>query len=268
MEDTHVHFDDVKVLYSNRNLDLLSKVSFYGVYDGHGGKTTANIIQEILHDKVFSSDEFSRGQVPDSLIQGFQDADSVVVAKANEEGWMNGTTAVVAIIIDGVLYVGNVGDSEACLVSIRNGDVTEVDNLTTSHKANDPSEKKRIEELGGHVFFGRVFGALAVSRAFGDSRYKQPKTSKNFVTAHPAVKEIVLTPEHKYLILACDGLWDVCSHKDAATFVHKEFSHGKTPDEVSKALVNLALERRTEDNVTVIVVKIDWEVGQGSEDVC
>eukprot|EP01126_Amoeba_proteus_P031192 TRINITY_DN3066_c0_g1_i10.p1 TRINITY_DN3066_c0_g1~~TRINITY_DN3066_c0_g1_i10.p1 ORF type:complete len:290 (-),score=43.47 TRINITY_DN3066_c0_g1_i10:374-1243(-) len=260
MEDTHVNFDDVKVVFTNP----FSKVSFYGVYDGHGGKTTANIIQEILHNKVFSSEEFSRGQVPDSLIQGFQDADSVVVTKANEEGWMNGTTAVVALVIDGVLYVGNIGDSEACLVSVRDGDVAEVDNLTTPHKANEPSEKKRIEELGGHVFFGRVFGALAVSRSFGDSRFKQPKTSKNFVTAFPAIKEIALAPEHKYLILACDGLWDVCSHREAATFVHQEFNAGKTPDEVSKALVNLALDRRTEDNVTVVVVKIDWEVSSGA----
>lgn len=62
----------------------------------------------------------------------------------------------------------------------------------------------------------------------------------------------------RYLILACDGLWDVCTHEEAADFVHKAFKRGKTPQQVSQELVKRALDLRTDDNVTVVVVKIEW----------
>jgi len=68
-----------------------------------------------------------------------------------------------------------------------------------------------------------------------------------------------LKPEHKFLILACDGLWDVCTHREAADLVNEAFKNGKNPTDVSKELVKYALDRRTEDNVTVVVIKIDWE---------
>lgn len=255
MEDTHIHLDVVSVEGSAP----YRKVSYYGVYDGHGGKTTADLVKEQLHNAIFASQEFQDGKAEDSLSLGFQQVDKIVVEKANTEGWMNGTTAVVAMILDGTLYVANVGDAEACLVSVEGDEVKEVTNLTYPHKASDSAEKKRIEELGGHVFFGRVFGALAVARAFGDSRYKQPKTSQNFVSVEPFLKTLVLDHTHKYLILACDGLWDVCTHEQASAFVHSAFKTGKTSQQVAQELVKHALDLRTDDNVTVVVVKISWD---------
>jgi len=169
---------------------------------------------------------------------------------------MNGCTAVVGLILDGQLHIANLGDSEAILIS----DTEPVENLTTPHKANIPSEKQRIEGLGGHVFFNRVFGTLAVSRAFGDSKYKQPKTTQNFVSCEPALKTVQLNPNHKYLILACDGLWDVCSHEEVAGLVKAQAAENKNPTEIAQFLVNEALRKRSEDNITVIVTRIDWGV--------
>ena len=51
----------------------------------------------------------------------------------------------------------------------------------------------------------RVMGQLAVTRAFGDLELKDKG-----VSIKPDLKEMELTPEHKYLIMASDGLWDVC----------------------------------------------------------
>lgn len=39
--------------------------------------------------------------------------------------------------------------------------------LTVRHRPTNEDEKNRIEKIGGAVFSGRVFGALAVSRYFG-----------------------------------------------------------------------------------------------------
>jgi len=109
------------------------------------------------------------------------------------------------------------------------------------------------------VFFGRVFGALAVSRSFGDAKYKIPKTSKDFVSWEPEIQVVELNTAHKYIILACDGLWDVINHQQAAELTHRCFLEGQSPQQVAKTLVKTALQRRTEDNVTVVVVKILWE---------
>lgn len=88
-----------------------------------------------------------------------------------------------------------------CLLSISRSDgkVT-AENLTVPHKASVPSEKARIESLGGYVFFNRVFGSLAVSRAFGDSKYKQPKTTQNYVSYSPSTKTVQLNRGHRYEI--------------------------------------------------------------------
>ena len=55
------------------------------------------------------------------------------------------------------------GDSR-CVLS-RNGDATA---LTQDHKANRDDEVARVQAAGGHVWWDRVMGELAVSRAIGD----------------------------------------------------------------------------------------------------
>lgn len=171
---------------------------------------------------------------------------------------MNGSTGVVGVLVDYTLYVANIGDSESVLVRQNESDALECEAMTVPHKASDPNEKRRIEALGGHVFFGRVFGALAVSRSFGDSKFKTPKTSQNFVSWEPAIQVRELNSSHKFLILACDGLWDVMKHEEAADFVHKHRAQGKSANEVAKALVREALNKRTEDNVTIVLVFFTW----------
>lgn len=254
MEDAHVVFDDILAV---ENIGITSvpgqRVSFYGVYDGHGGVDAAKLVQRDLHISIVSKPEFAAGDIEAALRAGFAETDLKIVTKSNEEGWMNGSTGVVGVLVDSKLYIANVGDSEACLVREVNNEVV-AENLTTPHKASDPIEKKRVEELGGHVFFGRVFGALAVSRSFGDSKFKTPKTAQNFVSCEPAIRVVDIRPDHTFMILACDGLWDVMNHTQAAQFAKAQIAEGKSAKAVAHALVSEALRRKTEDNVTVVVV--------------
>jgi serine/threonine protein phosphatase PrpC len=196
--------------------------------------------------------------VKKAITDGFQTTDTVIVEESNKRGWMNGSTAVVGVLVDHTLYIANIGDSEAVLVRQNEAGALECEAMTVPHKASDPNEKRRIEALGGHVFFGRVFGALAVSRSFGDSKFKTPKTSQNFVSWEPAIQTRDIDSSHKFLILACDGLWDVMKHEEAADFVNKQRAQGKNANEVAKALVREALNKRTEDNVTIVLVFFSW----------
>jgi len=66
-------------------------------------------------------------------------------------------------------------------------------------------------------------------------------------------------------LLACDGLWDVCTHDEVAKIVHEQFTSGKNPEEIASFLCNEALRKRSEDNVTVILTSINWENSETEE---
>jgi len=77
---------------------------------------------------------------------------------------------------------------------------------------------------------------------------------KDLVTGHPYTTETVIQPEaDEFLILACDGLWDVCSDQEAVDLVRSIHD----PQMASKALVDHALGRFSTDNLSCMVVRFD-----------
>jgi hypothetical protein len=121
----------------------------------------------------------------------------------------------------------------------------------------------RIETLGGMVFGGRVYGTLSVARGFGDTAYKPPINPQFIVCPDPSVKCINLTPEHRFVVLACDGLWDKVTHEEAADFVFGLSGAGYSLQECAQWLVQEADDRISRDNITVVVVDIGWCVDAG-----
>jgi len=125
--------------------------------------------------------------------------------------------------------------------------------ITKEHKPSDPQELERLKttEGGIWVFNNKVAGMLAVSRAFGNSELKK------WVIAEPYIQKLALTDEDTYLILACDGLWDVIKPQPAADLIQTELNGGaKDPTALADALLIYALEHRTTDNVTIVVVAL------------
>lgn len=84
--------------------------------------TTKIRVSEYLHDALHThiiEKLRANNDVVTAIIEGFQQADQVLVDRANREGkWKDGSTAAVAIIRGSTLYVANLGDTEACLVSV------------------------------------------------------------------------------------------------------------------------------------------------------
>ena len=83
---------------------------------------------------------------------------------------------------------------------------------------------RRIQNAGGFVEDGRVNGALALSRALGDFDYKKNnklKPKEQAVTASPDVKIVPITADTQFIMLACDGVWDVKSSQECVTFTAK-----------------------------------------------
>ncbi|OKL58063.1 hypothetical protein UA08_06602 [Talaromyces atroroseus] len=142
-----------------------------------------------------------------------------------------------------VLYTANVGDAR--IVLCRNGKALR---LSYDHKGSDENEGKRIANAGGLILNNRVNGVLAVTRALGDSYLK------DLVTGHPYTTETVVQPDQdEFLILACDGLWDVCTDQEAVDLIRNV----KDSQEASKILVDHALSRFSTDNLTCMVVRFD-----------
>jgi protein phosphatase PTC1 len=77
---------------------------------------------------------------------------------------------------------------------------------------------------------------------------------KEFVVGSPYTTETTLGDEDEFLIIACDGLWDVCEDQEAVDLLHKE--RIKDPQEGAQALVELALSRFSSDNLSVLVVAL------------
>eukprot|EP01101_Sappina_pedata_P002701 TRINITY_DN12914_c0_g1_i2.p1 TRINITY_DN12914_c0_g1~~TRINITY_DN12914_c0_g1_i2.p1 ORF type:complete len:364 (+),score=150.58 TRINITY_DN12914_c0_g1_i2:131-1093(+) len=182
-------------------------------------------------------------------------------------GYGSGATAVSALIILnqdrkegdtelGKIYVANSGDSR-CVMS-RAGTVLE---LSHDHKPYDTVEYERIIAAGGSVENGRVKGDLNLSRAIGDLQYKQTKgktPEEQMITSNPDITVTPLTKEDDFLIIGCDGIWDVKSSQQAVDFVVEKLAEGLSPTEVCHEMLTSCLAPTAAgvgtDNMTVQVI--------------
>ncbi|XP_074212407.1 protein phosphatase 1F isoform X1 [Camelus bactrianus] len=182
-----------------------------------------------------------------ALRAAFGRTDEMFLRKAKREQLQSGTTGVCALITGKTLHVAWLGDSQVVLV--QQGQVVK---LMEPHRPERQDEKDRIEALGGfvsHMDCWRVNGTLAVSRAIGDI-FQKPYVSGE---ADVASRELVGTED--YLLLACDGFFDVVPHQDVAGLVQGHLLRQQgSAEHVAEELVAEARERGSHDNITVMVV--------------
>jgi len=246
--------------------------SFFGIYDGHGGRECVSFVRQRLHMNFVAALHARGGldksaqvhhDICDCLAQGFRETDRQFLSWAQATEGVNGGSgcaAVVACIVGGWIWCANLGDSRALVC--RDGRAVE---LSLDHKPDRADEAERIESAGGFVSFRRVLGRLAVSRAFGDEEYKAlpdangGEAGKPLVIADPEIRLERIRPEDEFLLMACDGLFDVFSSQEAVDFVHGRLSamppNEQDPLRAVHDIVHEAIhERRSRDNVTALLV--------------
>ncbi|PWA85926.1 putative protein phosphatase 2C 13 [Artemisia annua] len=128
--------------------------------------------------------------------------------------------------------------------------------MSNDHRPSSLKEKKRVEELGGYFEDGYLNGELAVTRALGDRFMKSPtgNKSKSPLIAEPEMTQMMLTNDDEFMIIGCDGIWDVMSNEEAVGLVRRQLIQHNDPQRCATELINQALRLQTSDNLTAIVV--------------
>ncbi|KAL5700714.1 protein-serine/threonine phosphatase [Ranunculus cassubicifolius] len=256
MEDEHIRIDDL-----TSHLGSLCKCptpsAFFGVFDGHGGADAAAYIKKNAMKIFFKDADFLQTIEADDVLleaieasirNAFLCAD-LALANDSNVSTSSGTTAITALILGRLLLVANAGDCRAVLC--RKGEAIE---MSQDHRPVYEPERARVENLGGYIDDGYLNGVLSVSRALGDWDMKLPLGSTSPLIADPEFRQILLTEDDEFLIIGCDGIWDVLSSQQAVSLVRRGLRRHDDPEQCARDLVMEALRLHTFDNLTVIVV--------------
>lgn len=254
MEDAYVCCDNFIHEYGLKNLGE-GPSAFYGVFDGHGGKHAADFACSNLLRFVLENDEFPR-EMEKMITSAFLQTDTTFAEVCSlDSALASGTTALAALVVGRSLVVANAGDCRAVLC--RRGKAIE---MSRDHKPACINEMKRIEASGGYVYDGYLNGQLNVARALGDWHMEGLKGRHGGVgplSAEPEVMCTKLTEEDEFLVIGCDGIWDVFRSQNAVDFARRKLQEHNDPATCCKELIDEALKRKSSDNVSVVVVCFD-----------
>mmetsp|Transcript_4732 Transcript_4732/g.7357 ORF Transcript_4732/g.7357 Transcript_4732/m.7357 type:complete len:305 (+) Transcript_4732:175-1089(+) len=235
--------------------------AFFGIFDGHGGFECAEHVRDSLHDHIMNHPEFSTN-LPEAIHHGVSLTDSIWLQNCIQNSAnISGTTGVFGFIRDNVLTVGNVGDSR-CILS-RKGHAVE---LSVDQKPWRPDEKARIERSGGWVDpKGMLLGYISMSRSFGDIAMKSFR-SLQFpgVSLHddvficvPEIRQVTLSHEDEFIILASDGLWGRVTNEKAVKIARDSLKRYQDPKRAAEDLIEEGYREGSMDNTTVLVIIVN-----------
>lgn len=233
-----------------------SNVNYFAVYDGHGGKQVSNFLKEnmakfYVHKKlnypltkkyVTKVSDFVQTSLKKHKFSNKMGSTSLIVIqfKYNNEDYIN---------------VINTGDSR-CIMCRDNFAMP----LTKDHKPNWPEEYYRIMNLGGKVQFDGYdwrINDLSVSRAYGDV------DATPYVTHTPDLFRYKIDKNDKFMVVACDGLYESLSNNDVVNFVllncydptlTKRINKGVN---IAEKLAKYAISKGSNDNCSAIIQFFD-----------
>lgn len=249
-EDQHIHIINI----SGENKEL-NPINFIGVFDGHGGKAVSKYLKDNLPKffvNKFKKDIYSN---PDTASKYFNKVYDLIQNKmiTDHPRFVQycGSTACIGIQFKDScnknrLWILNVGDSRA----VKCNKLNIAEQLTQDHKPNSPTEKARIEKLGGKIEFDGSdwrIKDLSLSRAFGDL------DCTPYVTHLPQIYRYKISSTDKFIIYACDGLWDVMTNQDVVDFINELISNKKFKGNYAKELAEEAYKKGSLDNITTVI---------------
>ena len=231
------------ISYTNLNFHNKNNhnMSLFAIYDGHNGKFVSEYLYKNFDKILLSNLEKTNYQIGKSIMESFKQINSQL--ENNPEAKNTGSTATVILINNNILYCANVGDSQCYYISKE-----KISKLTRIHNCNNLKEVERIKQKNGIIFNNRIFGCINLTRTIGDIEFKEYG-----VTWIPDIsKEILSENNSKYIILGSDGVWDVIDEND---LINIEKKYGNNCKEFCKKIVETAIDKKSQDNISCIVIK-------------
>ena len=210
---------------------------FMGVCDGHGffGHEISEFIKENLPmdlNRIIKSKklDLNKDDLSKVLIETFKMENESLKRYKQIDSDLSGSTCVSVIYTPKKLIIANLGDSR-CVLGTKNKNEWKYINLSRDHKPDIKEEADRIKKKGGRIrpmidedgnFVGpmRVYmkdkdmPGLAMTRSFGDNFASIAGT-----ICEPEIKEHILVPEDKFIVLASDGLFEFISSEEVGNIV-------------------------------------------------
>jgi len=215
----------------------------YAVADGMGGYANGDVASRLALDALWAAFYGHEGRpAPGSLRRGVEDANLVVLRAAERLGAGHmGTTLTAIFIQNDMLHLAHVGDSRAYLVRGKRAtclthDHTTVADLVRAHVIAP-------ERLRTHP------QRSVLTRSVGLGMFLQTDLA-----------DLRLKVDDR-LVLCSDGVWSMIEDEEFAGLADR----AETPRALSQALIDLALERESDDNVTVISVFVRQLAAAGAE---
>jgi serine/threonine protein phosphatase PrpC len=247
-------------------------LSYFAIFDGHGGKEVASFLSINLHHYLINelnniqfgiNDEENINNIIECIKLAFIKIDKDILANDNLANDVGSTATLIFIYynnlndienynnenqnLERTLICANIGDSSGYLINKSN-----IKLITKHHKCEDASEVKRIRDQGGIVFQGRIFGKLILTRTLGDKEMK-----KYGVIPEPDFYIKKIEKDDFFVIIASDGIWDVINEDE----LFKIGNEKKLSSEAfSKKIMDIAKERDTRDNSSCIVIKVNKNI--------
>lgn len=263
MEDKHKNL----ISFDERSWKLWS---YFSIFDGHNGTDTAKhaadqldkhlldslnemLVQHddesIKHGEPVRSSQLDLSKLRAVIKQTYYQLDKDLKKLVKDQ---SGCVCITCLIGPEQIYLINIGDSRAIVFS-NEGHVLA---YTEDHKPDDPNEQERIHEAGGRISKPtagdvlRVENQLAMTRVLGDFAM-----DKHIVPPMADIVEYPRDSQAAFIVLACDGIWDVMSNDDVASFVTTR-SATTTLENIASQLLDECLRRNSTDNMSVYIVKL------------
>ena len=76
------------------------------------------------------------------------------------------------------------------------------------------------------------------------------------ISTKPDIFRYKITRKDQFMIMACDGLWDVINENDLMSLMIYNSDENISTRDLTKSLLELAKNKGTADNTSLIVIKL------------
>ncbi|GFZ04345.1 kinase superfamily protein [Actinidia rufa] len=287
---------DMKIPLSGENGPKNINVGVVAVFDGHIGKEASEMASKLFMDYFYLHSVFGlhKNWLSEKEEQDIDEESELhssnlgrcipteascliciptflIMREAFKINSASGTTAVVLLLVDGQIFVANVGDSKALLCSETQDDDGSLKaylspkELTIDHTAHRDEERSRIEQAGGIITgYGLplINGHFPMTRAIGDVPLKIYG-----IISDPELRDWqALTANDSYLVISSDGIFESLNPKHVCELLQGAHSGGSkklkrkpscsSESSLADCIVQEAFEKGSTDNLSVVVVPL------------